>query len=96
LDYINSSSYSKKENVFNVGTGQGYSVLEMLKAYEKACEKTLPYKIAPRRAGDIAVCFANPSKAQKILKWNATKTLEDMCNDSWKWQERNPNGYKGV
>jgi len=94
LDYINSSSYSKKENVFNVGTGQGYSVLEMLKAYEKACGKTLPYKIAPRRAGDIAVCFANPSKAQKILKWNATKTLEDMCNDSWRWQERNPNGYK--
>ena len=77
----------------NLGTGKGYSVLDMVKAFEKASEKTVPYKIAPRRAGDIAKCFANPSYAKKILGWKAKKGIEEMCEDSWKWQSNNPNGY---
>ena len=78
----------------NLGTGKGYSVLDMVKAFEKASGKTVPYKIAPRRAGDIAKCFANPSYAKKILGWEAKKGIEEMCEDSWKWQSSNPNGYE--
>ncbi len=77
----------------NLGTGKGYSVLDMLKAFEKASGKTVPYKIAPRRAGDIAKCFANPSYAKEILGWEAKKSINQMCEDSWKWQSNNPNGY---
>jgi UDP-glucose 4-epimerase len=77
----------------NLGTGKGYSVLDMVKAFEKASGKKVPYKIAPRRAGDIAKCFANPSYAKKILGWEAKKGTEEMCEDSWKWQSNNPNGY---
>ena len=80
--------------VYNLGTGTGYSVLEMLHAFEKACGKTLKYKIAPRRPGDIAQCYADPEKAYKELGFKATHTLEDMCEDTWRWQEANPNGYK--
>ena len=80
--------------VYNLGTGTGYSVLEMLHAFEKACGKTLKYKIAPRRPGDIAQCYADPEKAYKELGFKATHTLEDMCADTWRWQEANPNGYK--
>jgi UDP-glucose 4-epimerase len=77
----------------NLGTGRGYSVLDMVKAFEKASGKKVSYKIAPRRAGDIAKCFANPSYAKKILAWEAKKGTEEMCEDSWKWQSNNPNGY---
>ncbi len=77
----------------NLGTGTGYSVLEMIKAFEKVSEKKVPYKIVPRRAGDIATCFADPSYAKKVLDWEATKTIDEMCKDSWHWQSKNPNGY---
>mgnify|MGYP001360168250 CR=1 FL=1 len=81
-------------DIYNLGTGQGYSVLEMIKAFEKASEKTVDYKIAPRREGDVAACYADPTKAAKELNWHAEKGLEDMCNDVWKWQSANPQGYK--
>ena len=71
--------------IYNLGTGKGYSVLDMVKAFEKATGKKVPYKIAPRRAGDIAECYADPTKAKKELGWEATKTLEDMCLDSWNY-----------
>lgn len=80
--------------VCNLGTGKGYSVLEMIKAYEKACGKPLPYVIDPRRPGDIAACYADPSKAEKELGWKAQYDLEEMCASSWKWQSTNPKGYK--
>ena len=78
----------------NLGTGVGYSVLDMVKAFEKASKKEVPYCIAPRRAGDIAKCFADPTYAKEILGWEAQKGLEQMCEDSWRWQSNNPNGYK--
>lgn len=71
--------------IYNLGTGKGYSVLDMVKAFEKATGKNVPYKIAPRRPGDIAECYANPKKAEVELGWKAEKTLEDMCRDSWKY-----------
>ena len=74
--------------IYNLGTGTGYSVLDMVKAFEKATGKKVPYKIAPRRAGDIATCYADPEKAKKELGWVATKTLEDMCKDSWNYIEK--------
>ena len=74
--------------IYNLGTGTGYSVLDMVKAFEKATGKNVPYKIAPRRAGDIATCYADPEKAKKELGWVATKTLEDMCKDSWNYIEK--------
>ena len=79
----------EKENkglfIYNLGTGTGYSVFDMVKAFEKATGKEVPYKIAPRRSGDIATCYANPKKAKEELGWEATKTLEDMCRDSWNY-----------
>ena len=79
---------------YNLGTGQGYSVLDMVKAFEKACGKSIAYQIAPRRPGDIAACYANPEHARTDLGWQATHSLEDMANSSWHWQSTNPNGYK--
>ncbi|RJG48668.1 UDP-glucose 4-epimerase GalE [Motilimonas pumila] len=79
---------------YNLGTGQGYSVLEMVAAFEKASGKTVAYKIAPRRAGDIAQCFADPAFAKQELGWQAEKNIEDMTKDGWRWQSENPNGYK--
>ena len=86
----------QKEGVLtvNLGTGNGYSVLDMVKAFEKASGKKVAYKIAPRRAGDIAKCFADPAYAKKVLNWQAEKTVDEMCQDSWKWQSNNPDGYK--
>ena len=81
--------------VCNLGTGKGYSVLDVLHAYEKACGKTLPYAIKPRRPGDIAVCYADPAKAREELGWEAKYGIEEMCASSYKWQSMNPNGYKG-
>ena len=80
--------------ICNLGTGKGYSVLEVIKAYEKACGKTLPYVIDPRRPGDIATVYADPAKAKNELGWEAQYGIEEMCADSWKWQSMNPNGYK--
>ena len=71
--------------IYNLGTGRGYSVLDMVKAFEKSTGKKVPYKIAPRRQGDIATCYAEPKKAREELGWTATKTLEDMCKDSWNY-----------
>ncbi len=79
--------------ITNLGTGKGYSVLEMVKAFEKASGKKVPYKIVQRRAGDIAKCYADPSFAKESLNWKAKKDINDMCKDSWNWQSRNPNGY---
>ncbi len=75
--------------IYNLGTGNGYSVLDMVKAFEKSTGKEVPYKIAPRREGDIATCYADPKKAKEELGWEATKTLEDMCKDSWRYIEKN-------
>ena len=79
--------------VFNLGTGTGYSVLDMVKAFEEANGLTLPYKIVDRRPGDLATCYADPAKSAEGLKWKAEKTLVDMCRDSWNWQSKNPMGY---
>ena len=75
--------------IYNLGTGTGYSVLDMVKGFEQATGKKVPYKIAPRRAGDIATCYADPKKAKEELGWEATKNLEDMCKDSWNYIEKN-------
>jgi len=79
--------------IFNLGTGRGYSVLEMIRGFEKACGHDIHHEIAPRRAGDIASCWADPSKAEKELGWKACKTMDEMCADSWHWQQKNPDGY---
>ena len=87
-----------KENcgvkVYNLGTGIGYSVLDIVKAYEQACGKEIPYVIKDRRPGDIATCYANPTKAKEELGWEAKRGLLEMCEDSWRWQSNNPNGYE--
>lgn len=80
-------------SVYNLGTGNGQSVLDMVKAFGKACGKEIPYVIKPRRAGDIATCYCDASKAKKELHWEAERGLEEMCEDSWRWQSQNPNGY---
>ncbi len=80
-------------NIFNLGTGVGYSVLDIIKAFSKAVGKDIPYVIAPRRPGDIAECYSDPSKAEKVLGWKAEKNLDDMCRDAWNWQTKNPDGY---
>jgi len=80
-------------SIFNLGTGQGYSVLEMIQGMNKASGKTIPYEFAPRREGDIAVCYADCSKAERELGWKATRGIDEMCRDLWNWQSNNPNGY---
>ena len=79
---------------YNLGTGRGYSVLEVVKAFEQASGLSIPYEFAPRRPGDIAVCYADPGKAQNILGWKAELGIADMCADAWRWQKNNPNGYE--
>lgn len=91
IDY---SANHKGTEVFNLGTGTGYSVLDIVKAFSKVNNIEIPYEIKPRRAGDIAECFADPTKAKTELGWVAEKDLEDMCRDSWNWQSNNVNGYK--
>ena len=81
-------------SIYNLGTGVGYSVLDVLHAYEKACGKTLKYEIQPRREGDVATCYSDSAKAKRELGWVAEKGIEEMCADSWKWQSMNPNGYR--
>ncbi|GAA6131563.1 UDP-glucose 4-epimerase GalE [Halopseudomonas sabulinigri] len=92
LEWLDRSTGIK---AFNLGTGQGYSVLDMLHAFEKACGKPLPYAIVERRPGDVAACYADPALAEQELGWKARLTLEDMCADSWRWQSQNPAGYRG-
>ncbi len=79
-------------NIYNLGTGKGYSVLDVINAFEKASGKKVNYRIAPRRSGDVAVCYSDPSKAKKELGWEAEYGIEQMCRDSWNWQSKNPQG----
>ncbi len=79
---------------FNLGTGTGYSVLDVIHAFGNATGVTIPYEITERRPGDLPMSFANPAKAKKLLGWEAEKTLDDMCRDSWNWQKKNPQGYR--
>ena len=79
---------------YNLGTGVGYSGLEIIKSFEKACGKKILYKIAPRRAGDIDMCYADPLKAKEELGWEAARGIDKMCEDAWRWQVQNPNGYE--
>jgi UDP-glucose 4-epimerase len=81
-------------DAYNLGTGIGYSVLQLVSAFEKASGNKVPYKIVERRPGDVAVCYADPAKAKKELGWSAERGIEDMCMDSWRWQENNPQGYE--
>ena len=90
IEYIDRS---EGVNVFNLGTGIGYSVLEVVKSFQKACGKTIPYQIKPRRAGDIPTCYADASKAKELLQWEAKFGIDEMCRDTWQWQSMNPNGY---
>ncbi len=90
IRYLNEN---KGEAVFNLGTGQGYSVLDMVHAFETANNVHVPYEITERRPGDLATCYANPAKSLEVLGWKAAYNLNDMCRDSWNWQSKNPNGY---
>ncbi len=80
--------------VYNLGTGRGYSVLEVLAAFERACGKVIPYQIVGRRPGDIATAYADPTKANRELGWSARLGLDEMCADVWRWQSANPRGYE--
>ena len=91
LDALESSS---GDNVWNLGTGQGYSVLDIVLAFEDASGKPVPYRIGPRRPGDIATWYADPTKAASELGWKAKRGLPDTMRDAWRWQEMNPNGYR--
>lgn len=87
-----------KENpgikIYNLGTGKGYSVLDVIKAFSKACGRDIPYRIVERRTGDIAICYSDASLAKKELNWEAKLGIDEMCADSWRWQLQNPNGYE--
>ena len=91
IDYLMAHTGTE---VFNLGTGQGYSVLDMVKAFEEVNGLTLPHRIGPRRPGDIATCYADPEKSRELLHWTAKRTLKDMCADAWRWQQNNPRGYE--
>ena len=84
---------NKGTEVFNLGTGIGYSVLDMVNTFMEVNQVELPYQIVGRRAGDIAACYADPAKSKEVLGWTAQETLADMCRDSWNWQSKNPQGY---
>ncbi|XP_043801961.1 UDP-glucose 4-epimerase isoform X1 [Apis laboriosa] len=99
MGHVKAMIYQKIRNftgfkVFNLGTGKGYSVLEVIRAFEKASGRNIPYKIIERRPGDISVSYADASLANKELDWQATKNIDNMCLDTWRWQQNNPNGYK--
>lgn len=93
IDYINAQETMNNPLIVNLGTGTGYSVLDVVKAFEKASGKEIPYRLVDRRAGDIAKCYADPSFAKEVLGWEAERSLEEMCIDSWRWQSNNPDGY---
>ena len=98
--HLSAIEYMEKKGgglwTFNLGTGTGYSVLDMVKAMEKACGNEIKYKVGPRRGGDIATCYADSSLAKKEMGWEAKLGLDEMCRDLWCWQEKNPNGFKGM
>jgi UDP-glucose 4-epimerase len=79
----------------NLGTGRGHSVLEMVQAFGRACGRPIPYEVVARRPGDIATCYADPTQAERLLGWRATRGVDEMCADTWRWQRRNPQGYRG-
>jgi len=81
-------------DVFNLGTGNGSSVLDLVKTFEEVNGVPVPYKIVPRRPGDVATCYSDPAKAKEMLGWVAEKDLKDMCRDTWRWQSQNPNGFE--
>ena len=93
LKAIEKKSNQSGVHTYNLGTGNGYSVLDVIGAFEKACKKKLPYKIEERRPGDIAECYADSKKAKLELGWTAEREIAEMCEDSWRWQSNNPNGY---
>lgn len=93
LDYAGRHS---GEITVNLGTGKGYSVLEMIKAFEKASDRPVPYEVAERRPGDIATCYADPAHASAVLGWEASRGIEQMCADGWRWQQGNPNGFRST
>ena len=90
LDYLEKK---RRSITANLGTGRGYSVLEAVKAFERASGKSVPVEIHPRRPGDVGACYADASLAQKQLKWRAQLGLDEMCRDAWRWQSQNPDGY---
>ena len=95
--HVAACDYAAKHNgceIINLGTGVGYSVLDIVNTFSRVNQVPVPYVIGPRRDGDVDACYADPTKAKKLLGWTATKTLEDMCRDSWRWQKANPNGYQ--
>jgi UDP-glucose 4-epimerase len=92
VDYLRAGGVS---DVVNLGTGRGHSVLQLLDAFGSVCGRELAYRIGPRRAGDIAVCYADASRARSVLGWEARRDLRQMCEDAWRWQSSNPNGYSG-
>ena len=91
---LNAKARTPGVHIYNLGTGQGYSVLDIVRAFEAASGQTVPYTLRPRRAGDIAECYADPARAAAELGWHARRNLDDMMRDSWRWQSRNPNGYE--
>ena len=93
IEYLNKNELNEPL-IVNLGTGQGYSVLEMVKAFEEASGVKIPYEIGERRAGDIAEIYANPDKAKELLEWEAKRGIKEMCESSWKWQSKNPRGYE--
>lgn len=93
LDWLNRHSEFSGVEAFNLGTGNGVSVFAIVKAFEKATNKTIPFEVSPRRAGDLPAFWANANKANKELNWQASRSLEQMMEDTWRWQSSNPNGY---
>lgn len=93
VDAINYAAAHKGTEIINLGTGVGYSVLDLVKSFERVNGIKIPYVITERRPGDIAQCYADPSKAEKLLGWKAQKNIDDMCRDTWNWQKNNPDGY---
>ncbi len=94
LEYLNKHQKLSEPLIVNVGTGKGYSVFEVVKAFEKMSGVKISYKIVDRRAGDIAKCYANPNRAKELLGWEAKRDIKQMCESSWNWQSKNPKGYK--
>jgi UDP-glucose 4-epimerase len=95
--HVAALNYLRREGrslTVNLGTGRGFSVLEVVRAYERASGRTIPCESVPRRPGDVAMCYADPSRAQELLGWRAKRDLDAMCTDSWRWQQRNPHGYE--
>lgn len=94
LNKIASSDVSSGFTPYNLGCGAGISVFEMIEGFKKACGFDIPYEVGPRRSGDVARTCANPAKAERELGWKATRGVKEMCEDSWRWQKMNPNGYE--